>query len=167
MNRAKRTAKTSLLIRLLKANEGVAAVETAIVLPMLLWIMMAIIEMSLVFYTASLANMAINEAARKGITGNLYGATGSREDMIYSSLQDALGSWMDSPDDITLTMQSYGTIGDFSAAGVPTAGSGGNMVMYTATYNWKIFTPLFAQIVSGDGMFHITSRLILKNEDFD
>lgn len=152
--------------RFRRSNDGATAIETAMVLPMVIWLIMGILEMGIVFHIASLSNFAVNESARLGKTGALYGQT-DREQVVYNSINRYLGSWVRQEGDLNLSTQSYGTFTDFNSAGTPGTGRGGDIVMYTVTYKWQVFTPILAQLVGEDGVFNITSRVLMKNENFD
>ena len=45
-------------------------------------------------------------------------------------------------------------------------GSAGEIVIYTVTYPWPLFTPLVSQFIGTDGIFTLSSRAVVKNEPF-
>lgn len=45
-------------------------------------------------------------------------------------------------------------------------GSSGEIVVYTVTYPWPLFTPLVSQFIGTDGIFTLTSRAVVKNEPY-
>ena len=45
-------------------------------------------------------------------------------------------------------------------------GSAGEIVVYTVTYPWPLFTPLVGEFIGTDGIFTLTSRAVVKNEPF-
>ncbi len=46
------------------------------------------------------------------------------------------------------------------------AGNTGEVVVYTVTYPWRLFTPLVASVIGEDGIVNITARAVVKNEPF-
>ncbi len=43
-------------------------------------------------------------------------------------------------------------------------GGSGEIVVYTVTYPWPLFTPMVSQFIGTDGIFTLTSRAVVKNE---
>jgi len=163
----------SFIQNLFRDHRGVAAIEFAIVVPALLWLLMGIIEFGIIFHLQSLSTYAANEAARRGKTGYDYGydadvVTGdaARKVAIESAVRERLKPWMGGST-LNIDSQSYGTFNDLGANGVAGQGNGGELVLYTITYNRPMFTPLFSNILGdGDGRITIQSRVLVKNEDF-
>jgi hypothetical protein len=155
-----------ILSRFYRTNNGSAAIETAIVLPLVIWLIMGIIEIGIVFHISSLANYAGNQSARMGKTGYMYGSQGTREDMVSDEALKYLGPWVYNKQDLSVTAQSYGDFADLGTDGTPGTGTGGNLVLYTITLKWKIFTPIFASMLGQDGVYPISARVLVKNEAF-
>ena len=45
-------------------------------------------------------------------------------------------------------------------------GGSGEIVVYTVTYPWPLFTPLVSQFIGTDGIYTLSSRAVVKNEPF-
>ncbi len=45
-------------------------------------------------------------------------------------------------------------------------GSSGEIVVYTVTYPWPLFTPLVSHFIGTDGIYTLSSRAVVKNEPF-
>ena len=45
-------------------------------------------------------------------------------------------------------------------------GGSGEIVVYTVTYPWPLFTPLVSEFIGTDGIFTLSSRAVVKNEPF-
>ena len=46
------------------------------------------------------------------------------------------------------------------------AGSSGQVVVYTVTYPWRLFTPLMGHVLGQDGIVNLTARAVVKNEPY-
>ncbi len=151
--------------KIFRNNEGAALIEFAMVVPVLVFLLMAIIEFGIIFHLMSLSTYAANEAARAGKTGNTYSAA-SRDAMIKNKVEKVLSPWMKSGKELTLSTQSYGSFGDLGAAGVVGAGNSGEVVLYTITLNWPVLTPVLGAAFGPGGSVPIITRVLVKNEQF-
>lgn len=138
--------------------------EVAFTLPVFLLLLMAILEFSLIFHLMSLTNFATTEAARLGKTGALYGAA-SREELIAETITNTLEPWMRSGTSLEIESESAGSFDDIGNNGTPVGGQGGELVLYTVTFNWPVITPLFRSFFE-NGMVPIYASVLVKNEDF-
>ncbi len=157
-----------LLHRFVRDTNGVAAIEMALTFPIIVWLTMAILELGIIFHISSLANFAANEAARMGKTGNNYGFQGTREQLTYQTVQNYLGPWIFGQGNLAVTSQAYGNFRDIGQQGQGTSGSAGRgnqIVIYTATLQWRLLTPFFATFMQQDTL-PITARVLTKNENF-
>jgi Flp pilus assembly pilin Flp len=177
-----------------KDEEGVTAIEFAIVAPVLLTFLLGIIEVGMIFFNTMLIEGAITNTARLGKTGFVQEGI-SREQTIMNMLEERTAGMIDL-DDITITATVYpgfDTIGDAepckvascsassppgdyddingngkwdSDMGVAGYGYANDVVVYTVTYNWPIMTP-FMSAVFGTSTYNITARAVVKNEPYD
>lgn len=179
--------------RLLRDDEGVTALEFALIAPVLLLMLMGIIEFSMVMFVSSVLEGATNVSSRYGKTG--YVAAGStRQQQIIDQINSRTGGLLD-PQLITVTTTVYPAFNsvsqpepytdsnhngvynvgepytdvngnsqwdsDMGAAGL---GNANDVVVYTASYPWKIYTPLMTQFLGST--FTIASRTVVKNEPY-
>lgn len=73
-------------------ESGAAAVETALVLPVLLMIMFAILEYGLFFNDALGASQGTRAAVRQGVVGNFSGAGGSNMAQLQGMTKSSIGA---------------------------------------------------------------------------
>lgn len=45
-------------------------------------------------------------------------------------------------------------------------GGSGEIVVYTVTYPWPLFTPLVSEFIGTDGIYTLSSRAVVKNEPY-
>jgi len=151
-------------------SNGIVAVEMAFVLPIVIFLTFSIIEYSIIFYLSSRIESVANDAARLGVTGNLYGAA-TRKELIENKVEadlkkvifhfdpKKLNVKVSSLSDYKITSHADTDPNDF--------GGSGDFTLYLITYDWNILTPLLSYgMQNRNGVFKITSRVIVKNEEF-
>lgn len=177
------------------AQAGSAAVETALTLPLVAGMLVAILEIGIMFFASALMEGAVREAARFGITGFTPDGT-SREAVILDRIQnDTLNLVRVGPDDIDiLVYPDFEDIGaeepyqDVAPAngsydpgepytdingngqwdpdmGAPGVGGPGDVVLYRVTYDWPLLLGRFAHAV-GDGI-RLSATVAVRNEPFN
>ncbi|HUT49091.1 MAG TPA: TadE/TadG family type IV pilus assembly protein [Alphaproteobacteria bacterium] len=175
---------------------GVAAVEFAIMAPVLILTVAGIMEVSMVLAVSSLLEGGLRDAARYGITGYVPAGT-TREDQIKAIIGDATIGLVDmnNANIQTLIYPSFGDIGqpepydDQNANGVydigepftdinsngqwdpdmGAAGLGGpgEIVLYKITYDLGMMTPLLSPIMGGsDGKVTLRASIAVRNEPY-
>lgn len=162
------------LLSFIRNNKGVTALETAVVLPVFLLMIFGIIEFALMMHVSSLVENATHEAARKGSTGDVYGDLNpdnlDRDAFIEKYLRARLGGWVRDEGVITISTKTAGSLQEVisggGGGGALKFGDAGEAVLYTVTYNWKILTPVMAQIIGTNGFFPIRSSVVVQNENF-
>lgn len=180
---------------ILKAQEGVAAVEFALIAPVALLLIMGIIETSLVMFAQNVLESATFAAARTGKTGFVE-TDATREATIRSVLEDRGGVVFDTSliDITSLTYARFDQIGDpepyidannnqmrddgenftdvngnglyDTDMGADGVGNAGEIVVYTVSYPWNIFTPMVQDFLAEDGVITLSSRMVIQNEPF-
>ena len=182
--------------RLRKNEEGLTALEFALIAPAMLGFMFGIIETGMVMFVQSTLENATNTASRLGKTG--YSAAGiSREQTIRDALNSKAGGFLDSEKLVftTTVYDGFDTIGDaepyqdandnsiYDAGesytdingngqwdidiGQAGFGNAGDVVVYTISYPWNIVTPIVSNYMGENGIFNVTTRLVVKNEPFE
>lgn len=156
------------LMRVVRDRRGAAAVEFAIVAPLFIWLLMAIIEFGIIVHISSLANYAANNAARMAKTGSLYGGTGTRQQIIENTVRNTLQNWVSNSSDLTVTPTSFGSFSDVGfTTGTAGLGSGGQVVLYSIVLRRHVLTPIFGDLISrGTGYVNIRSTVLTQNEAF-
>lgn len=175
-------------------RNGVTTVEFALIAPALIFVVMGMVELSLLMFTQSVLDGATQTASRLGKTG--YEVSGStREQTILSAVNARAGQLMNTAN-ITITKKSYAQfdqIGDpepfvdtngngvrdqnenytdvnlngqyDTDMGASNYGSAGEVVVYTVTYPWQFATPVVAAFFSG-GSVTLSSRVVVLNEPY-
>lgn len=180
--------------RFRRDESGTAAIEFAVIAPVLLLIMFGIIEFSLAMFMQSVMEGATTLSSRLGKTG--YSQQGiSREDTIRAALNQRAGTFLD-VDEITITSKFYGqfdqigdeepyidtnhnhrydtgeTYTDVNGNGhwdadmaEPGYGDANDIVVYTVTYPWQIMTPVMRPFFD-NGILPLRSVAVVKNEPY-
>jgi Flp pilus assembly protein TadG len=182
--------------RLLRAREGIAAVEFAFALPVVLAAIMGVIEISMMLFVSSLLEGGLRDAARFGITGNSVGPA-AREQTIINMINDrAIGlvhvsaadvtmrvykclSNVGKPEPLTHDVNGNGkwdpgdTYTDINSNGhwdadmaASGAGGSGDVVVYNVKVNWHLLTPFLAPFFHG-GVIPLAASIAVRNEPWD
>lgn len=184
--------KTRLLAR---AEDGITALEFALIAPVFAMLVMGIIEFSLIMFTSAVVESATNTTSRLGKTGYVAEGT-TRQQQIIDTVAARTAGLLD-PANITITSEVYsnfsqvdqpepcispptppcgGTVGvnftDINGNGVWDAdmgqaglGNPGDVVVYTVTYPWPIMTPVISAVIGST--FTITARTVVRNEPYN
>ncbi len=181
---------------LLRAQGGATAVEFAFIAPVLILLLFAIIEFSLIMLVNNLMESATANSSRLGKTG-FSANSKTREETILDSVSTRVGSLIN-PAQLVLTTKVYAQFdqigdaepwNDTNSNNMPDAGEyddiNGNgtydtdmaragygnaedVVVYTITYPWSIQTPIMRELIGDtNGNFPITTTAVVKNEPYD
>jgi Flp pilus assembly protein TadG len=157
-------------------DRGAAAMEFALVSPMLILFIVGIVEVAMILFVSALLEGSVREAARYGITG--YTISGSsRIDIVRNIVASNTAGLVDMTKvTITsLTYKSFTNIGQpepFNDAnhngvydtgetftdvngngkwdadmGAPGVGGPGDVVVYTVSYNWPLMTRYLSDLM--------------------
>lgn len=177
------------------ASDGVAALEFAMILPVVLLMTIGMIEIALMMLTQNIMESATFSASRTGKTGYIAGDM-TREETIIQALNDAADGLLNT-DLVQINTQSYNTFGDVGSPepfvdangngthddgenytdvngngsydtdmGSVGEGEAGEVVVYTVTYPWHVTTPILNSFMGENGVFNLTARTVVKNEPF-
>ena len=177
-----------------QCEDGLAAVEFAFVAPVFVIMLMGIIEFALIMFTSAVLESATSNTARLGKTGyadagktraqqivaNIQARTAGLLDpkkitistQVYAAFPNV---GQPEPCIKPVNPPCGGTAGvnyvdvngngkwdaDMGAAG---EGNAGEVVVYTASYPWPLFTPGIKKILGNT--FTISSRTVVMNEPF-
>lgn len=180
--------------RILVCARGSAIVEYAIILPILMLMVMGIVEYNMMMYATSILDGATTAAAREGATGYTSG-TGSRQAYIYSIVQARTAALLN-PNNLSISSKSYANFADIGQPepcitpspcpgtpgvnfvdvngngtwdqdqGAAGLGGAGDIVVYTVTYPWKIYTPMLRPFLGTNGTVTLASSSVVKNEPY-
>jgi len=154
-----------------KARRGVAAVEFALIMPMMVLLMIGVTEMSLVMLCQHLLENATYNASRTSKTG--FVASGKTQaETVMDVLLTRLGglSPLIDPAKLTVTSMVYGNLSEIGQPeqGEVGTGTASQVVVYTVSYPWQTFTPLIGHLLGDvNGVVNLTSRIVVRNEPYD
>lgn len=178
----------------LKNDKGVTSLEFAFVAPALLLLTLATVEFSLIMFTNSVMESATTSTARFGKTGYVEEGS-TREEQIVANIRNKTAGILDPSkitlttkvypmfDDIGAPEPytdsngngSYNTgepFSDINGNGNwdsdmadEGAGDANDVVVYTVSYPWPIFTPFLSAIMGS--VYTINTRTVVKNEPYN
>ena len=150
----------------IRRQSGATVVEMAIVAPVFLLVMLALVELSLMFFTTLTMQYAVREGARYAITGQskLDPRTGKQQRFtaVIDTIEDnALGMYEKVSPLISVNGKAYpeGTYTD-GMFGAP-----GSINVLQLDCDWAVTTPLLSQFFSG-GRYRFTVAATMRNEFF-
>lgn len=138
-------------------NDGVNLVEGAIVLPLVISVMFAIVEFAGVLYAHMALQNGVNLAARYAITRQTLPGL-DREASIRKIMKDETPTLLVT--DAQITFQSMPLTGGAWTNGTGPAGS---IERVTVRYTWKLMTPILYPFVHGQTIT-IQVHATMKNE---
>lgn len=153
-----------------RLRRGAAAIEFALVAPAFFLIFIGVVEMSLAMLAQHLLENATFNASRLAKTG--YIATGRTQiQTVMDVLDTELGSLAPLIDVAKISFTST-AFGQLDRIGLPGQGADGlgaadQIVVYTISYPWKIFTPMISNIIGdANGIITLTSHIVVRNEPY-
>ncbi len=185
-----------MLVRLVRNEQGVTAIEFAVLGPVLLTMMIGIIELAMLFFVQHTIENATFNVSRMGKTGYVA-LESTREETIRQYLEQRTFGLLDA-DDIAIESKAYSgyaKVGqaepytDANANGQHDAGENytdvnGNsqydedqgavgqgeaseVVLYTITYPWQMITPIMNEFIGDNGAYVISATVVVKNEPYN
>ena len=146
-----RTPSTDAKLR--RDQRGLAILEMALIMPLIIVFLLLIVDAGLIFFNGVSATNAVREGARCGVVGHTQAA-------IEDRVRDA--STMGDPTSITIeAFESDGT-----AIGPWTDASVGDDLVVTATYEHPWILPVDS-VAGGLTTFTRTARMRVEATDFD
>lgn len=183
------------LMGLARGRRGVTAVEFALIAPVCMTLVCAFIDLSMVMFITNVMEGGLREASRYAITGYTE-AGKTREQKIAEIIKDHSYGMIKPEDiTITYKVYpSFSDVGkpepfvdsnsngvhdsgepftdinnngqwdaDMGAAGI---GGPGDVVAYTVTYKWTLWTPLAAEIWPNNGVVTLNATVVVRNEPY-
>lgn len=161
----------------LRDDSGATAVEIALIMPVFLYLLMGIIEMSLLFYTTTVVDGAVHAAGRQIRTGQAQ-LSGSTLNTFTVALCNSLGAVYNC-NNITLDVRTFST---FSSVSIPieldddgnvtntqfSVAGAGKIQAIRATYTWKFYTPMIGFYFgsAGANTRRISTTTVFRNEPY-
>ena len=130
------------IIRKFKNKKGQSLVETALVLPIILLILMGIVDFGMMFNNY----LTISNAAREGARSAAVGATNEQIDSVIEKVTATLDQTKIDKDYSPPVEERYK----------------GTEVTVTVTYRYKLLTPLIGKLFSGP--INLTATAVMRIE---
>jgi len=158
-----------------RANKASTAVEMAILTPVFLLLLVGITEIALVITAQQLLESASYNASRLAKTGYVNGAMTRPQTVlqVVTNQLSSFGTFFDTSK-ITTTSVSYSNFSDVGQANKGNAGYGSEkqIMVYTISYPWKLFTPMLGQIIgtwdsnASEWIMNLSTQIVVRNEPF-
>lgn len=154
-----------------RARRGATAVEMALLSPVFFLLMIGITEIAMMLTTQQLLENATFNTSRLAKTGYANTAGGQTQsqtvNQVLNNELQSFGSLINISN-ISMTSTSYTS---FTAAGSGTGGTSGlgtqqQIVVYTVSYPWTLFTPMLNTIIGTNGVVTLTSQIVVRNEPY-
>lgn len=149
-----------------RRESGATIVEMAIVAPVFLLVLLALVELSLMFFATLTMQYAVREGARYAITGqnNLDPNTASQQRYaaVIAKMRDSsLGFY----DKLNPTISVNGTAYSSSSYSNGMFGNAGDIVVLRLDTDWPVTTPLLSTFFA-NGKYHFAVAATMRNEYF-
>ena len=181
---------------IIENEEGATAVEFALVAPVLLLIMMGIIDVGMMMFAQGLLENSAFTAARTGKTGYTE-QNKTREETMIETLHSRAGILLDTAEIVitSVSYSEFDDIGesepfidangngsrdngenytDVNGNGnydedIGTSGQGAasEVVVYTVSYPWRLYTPMMKPLLGENGIVNLSSRIVVQNEPYN
>lgn len=152
-----------------RKRQGSTAVEMALIAPVFFLLLMGVMEISLILTTQQLLENATYNTSRLAKTG-YTGAGQTQAQTVNQILDQELESFgtLINMANVSMTSTSYNS---FTSAGTGVGGTGGmgtasQIVVYTVSYPWTLFTPMLSAIIGTNGIVTLTSQIVVRNEPY-
>lgn len=158
-----------------RTRRGTTATEMALLAPVFFVMLIGIIEMSLVLTAQQIMENATFNASRLAKTGFVaQGQTQAQTiNQILNNELKGYGKLLD----ITKVQTTSTAYNSFAASGAGGGGANGfgqaqQIVVYTVTYPWPLFTPLIGRMIgtwnkdSSAWVINLNSQIVVRNEPF-
>ena len=177
--------RTGLFRRLLRRRDGAAAVEYALILPVYMYLLAGIVEMSMLFYTTTVVDGAVMDAGRQILTGQAQ-TSGNTLTTFQTAICNALGSVYDC-NSMTYNVQTFSSFSTVSMPAVQldadgnlvdsdgnpivlpfNAGGSGEITVVRVIYSWSFFTPLIGYLMTGSSSTTklLSTTTVFRNEPY-
>jgi hypothetical protein len=161
-----------------RSEDGVTAVEFSLLFTPFLMLTLGILELAIMFTSASLLEGATSSAARMIRTGELQQAVGDPQTNFENALCEFATVLIDC-NDIEVEVQEMTSFSDFGSMGPQyedgafqsrgfDAGCADERVLVRTVYEYSMLTPLVGTLLSGgDGVMEFMSTIVLQTEPYD
>ncbi len=167
----------SFLNRLIRKDDGATAIEFSLLMMPYVLISLAIIEMSLMFMSASLLEGASDSASRLLRTGQIQQSNSDPEEMFRNALCEYAVVLIDCSEMVVevvkldsysdYTAVVYDVDGNMISSGFDAGGSNDKLLVRVA-YRYEMITPIVGRLLNGDdGGTLFVSTIVLQTEPYE
>lgn len=164
----------------IKAQDGTTAIEFSLLAIPFFMIVVGIVELALVYASASLLEGATNSAARQIRTGQIQqDTTQDPEDAFAQALCD-YATMLINCDDVVFEARTMESFNDFDSMGAVydddgafesqgfDAGESGGRVLIRTHYTYTMLTPFIGTLLGGpDNTLPFMSTIVIQNEPYE
>jgi Flp pilus assembly protein TadG len=150
----------------LRRQSGATVVEMAIIAPVFLLVLLALLELSLMFFATLTMQYAVREGARYAVTGQSDLDPASKNKQRYAAVvqsmkDNSLGFYDGLGTKISVNGVGYASTGYNNSM----FGTAGSMVVLQLTSEWPVTTPLLSQFFD-NGKYTFVVGATMRNEFF-
>lgn len=146
---------------------GATAVEMALITPVFFMLLIGVTETTLMETAQQMLENAAYNTSRLAKTG--FVNTGQTQAQTVSQIMttelQSFGNFIDTSQ-VTMTSTSYGSFSGIGTGGTNGLGNAQQIVVYTISYPWKLFTPMMGSLIGTNGKVTLTSRIVVRNEPY-
>jgi Flp pilus assembly protein TadG len=140
----------------------------AMVAPVFFLFLMGVTEVGLMLGAQQLLENAAYNTSRLAKTG--YTNSGQTQAQTVSQILttelQSYGVLINSAN-VTMTETDYNNFSGAAAGGGTSGyGSASQIVVYTITYPWQLFTPMLSALMGTGGIVNLTSTIVVRNEPY-
>jgi Flp pilus assembly protein TadG len=171
---------TRFLGRFRRAKKGATAVEFALIAAPFFFLLFAIVEITMVFFTSTALDHASMDVARKIRTGE-FQSTGASSAEFVTQVCDSMSGLIACNGNVSVDIRTFADFGDVVVNNPIDAngnlnqgafqfdpGNAGDIVLVRVFYSWQLSTPMigtvFANLANNRRL--IVSSLAFRNEPF-
>lgn len=154
-----------------KDRRGISSIEFAFIAPVFMYLLIGITEVSTIMLIQHILENATYNASRTAKTGYVE-ENKTQMQTVMDALVVRLNGLAPLIDVAKVHMESmaYASLSNIGQPdqGVEGLGTPGQVVVYTVTYPWEMYTPLIGKFMGdGSGTINLTSRIVVKNEPYE
>ena len=162
-----------------RREDGVTAIEFSMLLAPFMMLTLGIIEIAMMYTSASMLEGSTNSAARLIRTGQLQQSAGAPEALFRTALCDYATIFINC-NDVVIEVQPLASFNDFSSMGAQydadgnlvsrgvDAGGANDRILIRTAYRYNMLTPIVGDLITGGtGSLMFMSTIVLQTEPYD
>lgn len=151
--------------------KGQTLIEFAFVVPLILALVFAVVDVAWIFYVNLTMQHALREGTRYAVTGRTDGGNDRRKSLIARIRDNSCGLYdknLHDPKEPRIGVLSPGQVTFDNFSGTPTTddpGGRNDIIVVSLTYTCPLLTPVFKPLVES-GTYTFTVKSTMTNEPF-